>query len=134
MSKTQCKLNHSRNLSTSYKKANYDYDRERSRATAKQIKFYQSLWYIFKENNLNINEELDKKGIEHSIVQNPSGRCGYSTAISYMLDILQEHGLYSPKTDKRNNFVNTYNYLYKNKGDEVRAWEKIEYVGTNEGG
>ena len=127
MSKAQCKLNHSRNLSTSYRRDNYFYDIERSKATAKQIKFYRSLWYMFKDNNLDINTELDKKGIEHRVVQQPSGRCEYSNAIDIMIDILTEHGLYHSKNEKRKDFEEVYYAVVDSGGKVTRSWEKLEY-------
>ena len=132
MSKAQCQLRHNRNLSEGRKYANYNYDRERSKATSKQIKFYQSLWYIFKDNGLSINDELDKRGIDHATVQHPYGRNGYSLAIDTMIDILTEHGLYHSKNDRRDQFIRTYNGQYDSAGGIVRSWEKIEYVGDKE--
>ena len=125
------KLNHSRDLSTSYKVDNYFYDIERSRATSKQIKFYQKLWYIFKNNGLDINEECDKRKIPHSIIQNPSGRCGYSEAIDKMINILSEKGLYTQKNDNRKKFETTYNIVIDHGGAVTRSYQKIEYKGDN---
>ena len=127
MSKAQCQLNHSRNLSTSYRIDNYYYDIERSKATAKQVKFYRSLWYKFKENNIDINEELDKRGVRHSLIQNPSGRIEFSRAIDVMTQILKEKGVYEYKNDKQGKFTNTYNVTVDNGGQITRSWEKIEY-------
>lgn len=135
MSKAQCVLKHNRNLSTSYKGANYEYDRVRSMATAKQIKFYRSLWYKFKDNGIDINTELDKRGIEHSVLQHPSGRCGYSDAIDLMIDILTEHGLYEQSDKKKaekSKFINTYTAVCDSGGGITRTWEKIEYREEND--
>ena len=127
MSKKDCQLNHSRNLSTSYRRDNFFYDIERSKATAKQIKFYRSLWYMFKDNNLDINTELDKKGIPHRVVQQPSGRCEYSNAIDTMITILTEHGLYQSKNDKRDKFEEVHYAVVDSGGKVTRTWEKLEY-------
>lgn len=127
MSKQECKLNHSRNLSTRGRVDDYYYDIERSKATAKQIKFYKSLWYKFKDNNIDINTELDKRGIEHSVIQRPHGRCGYSNAIDTMIDILTDCGVMEKRDDsKRNKFVRVYTSTYDSGGGMVRAWEKLE--------
>lgn len=99
MSKAQCRLNHSRNLSTQGKIDGYYYHIERSTSTAKQRKFYQNLWYKFKENNIDINTELDLRNIDHSMVQNPYGRYGYSRAIEIMIGILTDKGLYQNKKE-----------------------------------
>ena len=127
MSKAQCQLNHSRNLSTSYRRDNYFYDIERSKATAKQIKFYRSLWYMFKDNEIDINTELDKRGIEHCVLQHPTGRVGYSNAIDLMIDILTEYGLYNSKNEKRGKFKNVYYSTVDSGGKVTRCWEKLEY-------
>ena len=126
MSKKQCQLNHSRNMSTTYRTDNYYYDIERSKATAKQIKFYRSLWYRFKDNGIDLNEELDKRKISRSLVQDPSGRAEFSQAIGYMIDILTELGLYEGKDEKRKNFTPSYNVQVDN-GSVQRVWQKIEY-------
>ena len=127
MSKAQCVLKHNRNMSTSYKGANYEYDRVRSMATRKQVKFYQSLWYKFKENGIDINTELDKRGIQHAVLQHPSGRCGYSEAIDLMIDILTEYGLYESKNEKRGKFHQTYYCMSDSGGKITRSWERLEY-------
>lgn len=127
MSKAQCQLNHSRNLSTSYKRDNYFYDIERSKATAKQIKFYRYLWYKFKDNNIDINTELDKRGISHSVVQNPTGRAEFSTAIKIMTEILTEKGVYESKKETKGNFEPTYNVVVDSGGQVKRSWQSVEY-------
>lgn len=132
MSKKDCELNHSRNLSTSYKRDNYYYDIERSKATAKQVKFYRSLWYKFKDNGLDMNEELDKRNIPRSLVTNPTGRCGFSEAINYMINILTELGLYETKTEKQGEFVNTYVSVVDGGGKIQRSWQQIEYEKRGE--
>ena len=132
MAKKDCYLNHSRNMSTSYKKDNYYYDIERSRATAKQIKFYKRLRYILKENNIDLNTELDKRQIPHKIVQDPTGRGEFSEAIAYLIDILTELGLYHGKDDRRNELQPTYNSVIDTGGQVVRTYQKIEYVPNDE--
>jgi len=128
MSKSQCYLNHSRNLSTSYKKDNYYYDIERSRATAKQIKFYKKLRYILKDNGYDLNTELDKRKISHKRVQDPSGRAEFSDAIGVLIDILKELGLYEAKNDRRDEFQPTYNVKYGPGGETERAYQTVEHV------
>lgn len=136
MSKKDCQLNHSRNLSTSYVKDNYFYDIERSKATAKQIKFYRSLWYKFKDNGIDINTELDKRGIKHWVVQQPSGRSEYSQAIDTMIEILSDLGLYEQsheKQEKSAKFTPTYNVVCGVGGRITRSYQKIEYSEESEG-
>lgn len=123
MSKIQ--LNHSRNLSILKKRDDRYYDRERSKATAKQVKFYQRLWYMFKDNDIDINTELDKRNIPHDDVQHPSGRCGFSLAIDTMTKILADYGLYELReSDKK--FTPTYNVQNGAGGELKRVWQKIE--------
>lgn len=131
MAKKDCYLKHNRNLSTGYKYANYEYDQARSRATSKQLKFYQSLYYIFKDNGISINDELDKRNLEHCVIQHPTGRVGYSQAIDYMINILTDLGLYHSKNDKRDNFKRTYCSKSDSGGQIVRSWEEIKYVEEN---
>lgn len=130
MAKKDCYLNHSRNMSTSYKKDNYFYDIERSRATAKQIKFYKKLRYLFKENNIDVNTELDKRKIPHKTVQDPSGRAEFSEAIALMIDILTELGIWKGKEDRRDEFQPTYNTVVDSGGAVVRAYQTIEHISN----
>ena len=132
MAKKDCYLNHSRSLYESYKQANYEYDKERSRATAKQVKFYRKLWYMFKDNGIDINTELDKRHISHNVVQHPSGRAEFSEAISRMIDILTELGIYHGKDDRRDEFQPTYNVVVDHGGKTLRAYQKIEHISGDE--
>ena len=128
MSKKDCQLNHSRDLSTSYIRENHFYDIERSKATAKQIKFYRSLWYKFKDNGLDINEECDKRNISHAIIQQPSGRAEYSQAIDTMIKILSEHDIYhGPEKKAEGEFVPTYNVQESSKIGGKRVWQSVEH-------
>ena len=129
MAKKDCYLNHSRSLYESYKKDNYYYDIERSSSTAKQRKFYQKLWYIFKDNNIDINSELDKRNLPHYLIQNPSGRAEYSVAIDHMINILTELGLYQRKNDRQNEFVPTYNTQVDSGGKTIRSFQSVDYIG-----
>lgn len=121
------RLNHSRNMSTSYKRDNYFYDIERSKATAKQVKFYQRLWYIFKENNLDLKEEAKKWNMSSSVLTNPSGRAEFSEAISDMTSILEHYGLWEKRGDKENDFTPTYNVQTDGNGGIKRVWQSVEY-------
>lgn len=119
------KLNHSRDMSTSYKRDNYYYDIERSKATAKQVKFYRRLWYLFKENNLNLKTEAEKRNICPSTLTNPSGRAEFSEAISNMMSILEDYGLYKTN-EKSKKFIPTYNAQTDGCGGIKRVWQSIQ--------
>ena len=95
MSKSQCVLNHSRNMSTLGQREQYYLNKEHRKSTSKQRSFFKALWYMFKDNNIDINTECDKRGIKHSVIQDPCGRDGYTVAISYMIEILADHGIYT---------------------------------------
>ena len=118
-------LNHSRYLGTSYRTDNYYYDIERSKATAKQVKYWQKLYYMFKDNNIDLDAEIEKRGLSQSI-KNPTGRAGFSIAIDELIGILADLGLYEAKNNKRDNFIPSLNVMEDN-GRRMRVWQSIEY-------
>lgn len=94
------KQNHSRNLNYTKDYANRLIEREKTKPTNKQIKFFSKLLHVAKDNNIDLSK----------VITHPRTRMQFAMAIDELINLLKENNI----DIKTNNKNVSYNIIVEN--------------------
>ena len=83
---------------------------------------------FLEDNGIDLKTELAKRYSETRVklIMNPSGRSEFSGAITDLIDVLTDLGLYEQKNNRNSEFVPTF--VYKEKNGRIRGYQEIVHT------